>query len=137
MVNLHKFYFLSSHFSSQPNKRVFHPSTFLLSQPNTYKEKTKSFLSFHFSILSPFSILPPFHSPNQTNPKFFGAIPKNISFHIHPTPLAMAIVWNTHPMLKPTLNPHYPLGCLPHCSTALPMRVVVYLSPHLADQPRL
>ena len=27
-VNLYKLYFLSSHFSSQPNKKIFYPSTF-------------------------------------------------------------------------------------------------------------
>ena len=57
MVILYKLYFLSSHFSSQPNKRVFHPSTFPPSQPNTYKRKLI------------FSILPLFYSPNQTDPK--------------------------------------------------------------------
>ena len=67
MVNLYKLYFLSSHFYFQPNKRVFHPSTFLPCQPNTW-EKTKSFLSFHFSIFSSFSILLVFHSPIQTDP---------------------------------------------------------------------
>ena len=72
MVILYKFYFLFSHFSSQPNKRVFHPFAFLPSQPNTYK-RTKSFISFYFSILSPFSILSLFYSPNQMDPKIFSS----------------------------------------------------------------
>ena len=29
-INLCKLYYLSCHFSTQPNKRVFYPSTFLL-----------------------------------------------------------------------------------------------------------
>ena len=36
-VNLYKLQFLSSHFSLQPNKRVFHPFTFPPLQPNTHK----------------------------------------------------------------------------------------------------
>ncbi|KAK9998228.1 hypothetical protein SO802_017831 [Lithocarpus litseifolius] len=32
----------------------------------------------------------------------------------HPTPLAMPIMQNSAPKLKPALDPHYPLGCLPH-----------------------
>ena len=63
MVILYKLYFLSSNFSSRPNKRVFHPSTFPLSQLNTYKRKLNlfysstflsslNFLSSHFSTLS-------------------------------------------------------------------------------------
>ena len=43
MVILYKLYFLSSHFSSQPNKKVFHPSTFLPSQPNTYERELNFF----------------------------------------------------------------------------------------------
>ena len=60
IVNLYKLYFLSSHFSSQPNKKVFLLPTFLSSQPNTYKRKLNlfypptflsplHFLSSHFS----------------------------------------------------------------------------------------
>ena len=60
IVNLYKLYFLSSHFSSQPNKRVFILPTFLSSQPNTYERKLNlfypptflsplHFLSSHFS----------------------------------------------------------------------------------------
>ena len=46
-VNLYKIYFLSSHFSSYPNKRVFHPSAFL--PPTKHKwEKIKYFLSHTF-----------------------------------------------------------------------------------------
>ena len=56
MINLYKLYF-------QPNKKVFHPSIFPPSQLNI-NEGNKI-----FSILSLFSILPLFHSPNQTDPK--------------------------------------------------------------------
>ena len=60
IINLYKLYFLSSHFSFQPNKRVFHPPTFPSLQPNTHKGKLNifhpptfpsfyNFLSFHFS----------------------------------------------------------------------------------------
>ena len=41
-VNLNKLYFSSSHFSSQPSKRVFHPSIFL---PSTKHHKTKTNIS--------------------------------------------------------------------------------------------
>ena len=37
-VNLYKLHFLSSYFSFQSNKKVFHPSTFPSFQPNTNKE---------------------------------------------------------------------------------------------------
>ena len=43
MVNLYKLLFLSSHFSFQQNKRVFHPPTFSSLQPNTHKEKLNIF----------------------------------------------------------------------------------------------
>ena len=55
IVNLYKLHFLSSHFSFQPNKRVFHPPTFSPLQPNTHEGKLNifypptNFLSFHFS----------------------------------------------------------------------------------------
>ena len=59
-VNLYKLLFLSSHFSFQPNKRVFHPPTFPSLQPNTHEGKrnifhsptfpsSHNFPSFHFS----------------------------------------------------------------------------------------
>ena len=43
IVNFYQFYFLSSHFSSQPNKKVFHSSTFPFSQLKTYERKLKLF----------------------------------------------------------------------------------------------
>ena len=49
IVNLYKLYFLSSHFSSQPNKRVFILPTFLSSQPNTYERKLRVCLVTVFS----------------------------------------------------------------------------------------
>ena len=60
MVNLYQLYFSSSHFLSQPNKKVFHPSTFPPFQPNTNERKlnlfyhptfpsSHNFLSSHFS----------------------------------------------------------------------------------------
>ncbi|KAL4593730.1 hypothetical protein ACB092_M016300 [Castanea dentata] len=55
----------------------------------------------------------------------------------HPTPLAITIVQNTHPVLKPALGPYHPLGCLPYCSAALPTTVAIYLYPHLANRPHL
>ena len=54
IVNLYKLHFLSSHFSFQPNKRIFYPPTFPPLQPNTNKGKLNlfhppiNFLSFHF-----------------------------------------------------------------------------------------
>ena len=45
---LYKLHFLSSHFSSQPNKIVFHPFTLPSFKPNTYEEK------LNLSILSLF-----------------------------------------------------------------------------------
>ena len=52
MVNLYKLFFLSSHFSFQPNKRVFHLPNFPSLQPNTHEEKLNifhppTFLSSH------------------------------------------------------------------------------------------
>ena len=40
---LYKLHFLSSHFSSQPNKIVFHPFTLPSFKPNTYEEKLNLF----------------------------------------------------------------------------------------------
>ena len=100
IVNLYKLYFLSYHFSLQPNKKVFHPPTFPPLQPNTHEGKqnlfyppiflsnqTKKFstlLLFHPSNQKHmrenqiFSILPLFHSSNQTDPKFF-----SLSFNLY------------------------------------------------------
>ena len=46
IVNLYKLHFPSFHFSLQPNKRVFHLSTFPPLQPNTQEGKTKWTLKF-------------------------------------------------------------------------------------------
>ena len=43
IVNLYKFYFPSSHFSSQPNKRVFYFSTFPSCKLNTHEGKLNIF----------------------------------------------------------------------------------------------
>ena len=43
IVNLHKLHFSSFHFSLQPNKRVFHPPTFLSLQRNTKEGKLNIF----------------------------------------------------------------------------------------------
>ena len=43
MVNLYQLYFSSSHFLSQPNKKVFHPSIFPPFQPNTNEGKLNFF----------------------------------------------------------------------------------------------
>ena len=89
IINLYKLYFLSSHFSFQPNKRVFHPPTFPSLQPNTHKGKLNifhpptfpssyNFLSFYFSTPptkqnnfppSHFSIPPTKHTQGKT--KYF------------------------------------------------------------------
>ena len=53
IVNLYKLHFLSSHFSFQPNKRVFHPPTFSFLQPNTYEGKLNIFHPPTFSLLQP------------------------------------------------------------------------------------
>ena len=51
-------------------RHFFHHSTFSL--PTKQKGGKLIFFLFpHFSNLSPFSILPLFHSSNQTNPKYF------------------------------------------------------------------
>ena len=52
-VNLYKLYFLSSHFSPQPNKKVFHPFHFSTPPTKHTQRKNKSFLSSHFFILPP------------------------------------------------------------------------------------
>ena len=55
MVTLYKLYFLSFHFSSQPNKRVFHPSTFSTLPTKHIQEKTKGmFDNCFFSLFSVF-----------------------------------------------------------------------------------
>ena len=51
IVNLYKLHFLSSHFSFQPNKRVFHPSTFPSLKPNTHERK----LNILYPLTFPFS----------------------------------------------------------------------------------
>ena len=43
IVNLYKLYFLSYHFSLQPNKKVFHPPTFPPLQPNTHERKPNTY----------------------------------------------------------------------------------------------
>ena len=43
IVNLYKLHFLSSHFSFQPNKKVFHSPTFPSLQPNTHEGKLNIF----------------------------------------------------------------------------------------------
>ena len=48
IVNLYKLHFLSSHFSFQPNKRVFHLSTFPSLQPNTQEGKLNIFYPLTF-----------------------------------------------------------------------------------------
>ena len=54
IVNLYKLHFLSSHFSFQLNKIIFHPPTFPSLQPNTHERKLNifcpltNFASFHF-----------------------------------------------------------------------------------------
>ena len=73
MVNLYQLYFSSSHFLSQPNKRVFHPSTFPPFQLHTNEGKLNLFYH-HFSILPQFSIFPLFHPPNQTDSKREGGV---------------------------------------------------------------
>ena len=51
IANLYKLYFLSSHFSHQPNKRVFHPLTFLTLHASTHKGKLRVCLIIVFSII--------------------------------------------------------------------------------------
>ena len=68
IVNFYQFYFLSCHFSSQLNKKVFHLSIFPSFQLNTY-ERTKFLLPSYFFIPPTFSILQFFHPFNQTEPK--------------------------------------------------------------------
>ena len=48
MVNLYQLYFSSSHFLSQPNKKVFHLSTFPPFQPNTNEGKLNLFYPLTF-----------------------------------------------------------------------------------------
>ena len=43
IINLYKLHFPSSLFFLQPNKRVFHPPTFLPLQPNTHERKPNLF----------------------------------------------------------------------------------------------
>ena len=48
IVNLYKLHFPSSHFSLQPNKKVFYPPTFPLLQPNTHERKPNLFYPLTF-----------------------------------------------------------------------------------------
>ena len=61
MVNLYKLLFLSSHFSFQPNKRVFHPPIFPSLQPNTHERKLNIF--HPPTIFHPFTF--PLLQPNE------------------------------------------------------------------------
>ena len=53
IVNLYKLYFPSFPFSLQPNKRVFHPPTFLPLKPNTQEKKLNIFHPPTFTDLQP------------------------------------------------------------------------------------
>ena len=69
IVNLYKLYFLSSHFSLQPIKKVFHPLTFPPLQPNTHEGKPNLFYPpiFLSNQIKKFSTLLLFHLSNQTH----------------------------------------------------------------------
>ena len=64
IVNLYQFHFLSSHFSFQPNKRVFHPSIFPSLQPNINEGKLNFFYPPTFP--SSHNFLPSYFSTIQT-----------------------------------------------------------------------
>ena len=51
IVNLYKLHFSSSLFSLQPNKKVFHPPTFLPLQPSTHEGKPSLFYPLTFPLL--------------------------------------------------------------------------------------
>ena len=53
IVNLYKLHFLSSHFSPQPNKCIFHPPTFPPLQPNIQEGKLNIFHPPTFPLLQP------------------------------------------------------------------------------------
>ena len=64
------YHFLIGYMSKFIQRHFFHHSTFSL--PTKQKGGKLIFFLFpHFSNLPPFSILPLFHSSNQTNPKYF------------------------------------------------------------------
>ena len=65
IVNLYLLYFSSSHFSSQPNKRVFNSSTFPSFQPNTHEEKLNIF--YHFTFLFYHSTFPSLEPNGKVN----------------------------------------------------------------------
>ena len=72
MVNLYQLHFSSSHFLSQPNKKVFHPSIFPPFQPNTNEGKLNffyppTFPSSHNFPPSHFSTPPSKHSLSLPN----------------------------------------------------------------------
>ena len=60
-INLHKLHFLSSYFSSQPNKKNFNPFTFPPLQLNILRE---NYNLFYLPTFHPLSI---FYPSNQTN----------------------------------------------------------------------
>ena len=81
MVNLYQLYFSSSHFLSQPNKKVFHPSTFPLLKPNTNEGKINLFYSLTFPFSHNFLFFHFFIFPTKRTLKeillidfFFGCI---------------------------------------------------------------
>ena len=72
IVNLYKLHFLFSSFSLQPNKNIFHPSTFSTLQPNTHEGKPNLF--YHFTDF-PFSNF--FTSPSKPLVKSNGLLQCN------------------------------------------------------------
>ena len=57
MINLYQLHFLFSYFSSQPNKKIFHPSTFPPLQSNTNERSLNLFypptIFYSLTFLSP------------------------------------------------------------------------------------
>ena len=83
MVNLYKLLFLSSHFSFQPNKRVFHPPTFSFLQPNTHEGKLNIFHPPTFPSLQPNTYE---RKLNIFHPPTFSSFHNFLSFHFSTPP---------------------------------------------------
>ena len=104
IVNLYKLHFSFSHFSFQPNKKVFHPLTFSTSPTKHTWGKTKSFLSSYFFIL-----------PLIFHPLTFPLLHLN-------RPLIYKNLWSTHRNSQVSVALKYEFSIILICPCLLPWK---------------
>ena len=114
IINLYKLHFQSSHFSFQPNKRVFYPLTFPSLQLNTHEEKLNIFYppTFHHSTNFPSSSTPPTkqtlkHQHSRKTKKLFCILKYHFIyftnlFHNSPNILVFIFTYNSMKLYKLT-----------------------------------